>query len=137
MLSYFGCDQSQVQRYLTAKSVDEGRQSLLMSAYFKIPLQALDPAHRRAGVRLLPVQPAADAVQRQACQGDRARALALGSISSSKRSSPRPSHASAASVTFAAADATRAVPRARHSTRPTPVKDIRARAAALVHRGHR
>jgi SSS family solute:Na+ symporter len=41
MLSYFGCDQSQVQRYLTAKSVDEGRQSLLMSAYWKIPLQFL------------------------------------------------------------------------------------------------
>ena len=40
MLSYFGCDQSQVQRYLTAKSVDESRRSLLMSAYFKIPLQA-------------------------------------------------------------------------------------------------
>jgi Na+/proline symporter len=43
MLSYFGCDQSQVQRYLTAKSVDEGRQSLMMSAYFKIPLQLLIP----------------------------------------------------------------------------------------------
>lgn len=41
MLSYFGCDQSQVQRYLTAKSVEAGRQSLLMSAYAKIPLQAL------------------------------------------------------------------------------------------------
>ncbi|HET9263317.1 MAG TPA: sodium:solute symporter [Vicinamibacterales bacterium] len=41
MLAYFGCDQSQVQRYLTARSVDEGRQSLLMSAFFKIPLQAL------------------------------------------------------------------------------------------------
>ena len=41
MLSYFGCDQSQVQRYLTAKSVAEGRDSLLMSAFFKIPLQAL------------------------------------------------------------------------------------------------
>jgi len=41
MLSYFGCDQSQVQRYLTAKSVDEGRQSLMMSAYLKIPLQVL------------------------------------------------------------------------------------------------
>jgi solute:Na+ symporter, SSS family len=41
MLSYFGCDQSQVQRYLTAKSVEDGRQSLLMSAYVKIPLQAL------------------------------------------------------------------------------------------------
>ena len=41
MLAYFGCDQSQVQRYLTAKSVDEARQSLLMSAYVKIPLQLL------------------------------------------------------------------------------------------------
>ena len=41
MLSYFGCDQSQVQRYLTAKSVSEGRDSLMMSAFVKIPLQAL------------------------------------------------------------------------------------------------
>jgi Na+/proline symporter len=41
MLGYFGCDQSQVQRYLTARSVDEGRQALLMSAFFKIPLQVL------------------------------------------------------------------------------------------------
>ncbi|HEX7939775.1 MAG TPA: hypothetical protein VF483_12385 [Gemmatimonadaceae bacterium] len=41
MLSYFGTDQSQVQRYLSAKSVDEARSSLLMSAYWKIPLQAL------------------------------------------------------------------------------------------------
>jgi SSS family solute:Na+ symporter len=40
-LSYFGCDQSQVQRYLTAKSVPAGRRSLFMSAFFKIPLQAL------------------------------------------------------------------------------------------------
>jgi SSS family solute:Na+ symporter len=41
MLSYFGTDQSQVQRYLTARSVEEARSSLLMSAYWKIPLQAL------------------------------------------------------------------------------------------------
>jgi len=41
MLSYFGCDQSQVQRYLSAKSVDEARHSLMMSAYVKIPLQLL------------------------------------------------------------------------------------------------
>jgi SSS family transporter len=41
MLSYFGTDQSQVQRYLTARSVGEARSSLLMSAYWKIPLQAL------------------------------------------------------------------------------------------------
>jgi len=40
-LSYFGCDQSQVQRYLTAKSLDQSRQSLLLSAFVKIPLQAL------------------------------------------------------------------------------------------------
>ena len=39
--AYFGTDQSQVQRYLTARSVNEARESLLMSAYWKIPLQAL------------------------------------------------------------------------------------------------
>jgi SSS family solute:Na+ symporter len=41
MMSYFGTDQSQVQRYLAAKSVDEARSSLLISAYWKIPLQAM------------------------------------------------------------------------------------------------
>ena len=41
MLSYFGCDQSQVQRYLTAKSLEQARSSLLMTAYWKIPLQVL------------------------------------------------------------------------------------------------
>jgi SSS family transporter len=41
MLSYFGTDQSQVQRYLTAKTVEEARSSHLISAYWKIPLQAL------------------------------------------------------------------------------------------------
>ena len=41
MLSYFGTDQSQAQRYLTAKSIPEAKRSLLMSAYWKIPLQAM------------------------------------------------------------------------------------------------
>src|SRR5262249_5034227 len=41
MLAYFGCDQSQVQRYLTAKSEDEARDSLMMSAFVKIPVQLL------------------------------------------------------------------------------------------------
>lgn len=41
MLSYFGTDQSQVQRYLAAPTVDDARSSLLISAYWKIPLQAL------------------------------------------------------------------------------------------------
>jgi len=39
MLAYFGCDQSQVQRFLTARSIDQGRTSLLMSAFLKIPIQ--------------------------------------------------------------------------------------------------
>ncbi len=39
--SYFGTDQSQVQRYLTARSVDEAQRSLLVSAYWKIPLQVV------------------------------------------------------------------------------------------------
>ena len=38
-LSYFGCDQSQVQRYLTSKSVAESRISLLFNAVFKVPMQ--------------------------------------------------------------------------------------------------
>jgi Na+/proline symporter len=39
MLSYFGTDQTQVQRYLTAKSLGDARKSLLMTAYAKIPMQ--------------------------------------------------------------------------------------------------
>jgi solute:Na+ symporter, SSS family len=38
-LSYFGCDQSQVQRYLTGRSVAESRLSLLFNAVAKIPMQ--------------------------------------------------------------------------------------------------
>lgn len=39
-LSYFGCDQSQVQRYLTGKSIAQSRLSLLLNAMAKIPMQA-------------------------------------------------------------------------------------------------
>ena len=39
MLSYFGCDQSQVQRYLTGRSLTESRLSLLFNAMLKIPMQ--------------------------------------------------------------------------------------------------
>jgi|HubBroStandDraft_6_1064221.scaffolds.fasta_scaffold90782_2 Na+/proline symporter len=38
-LAYFGCDQSQVQRYLTGKSIAESRISLLFNALAKIPMQ--------------------------------------------------------------------------------------------------
>ncbi len=39
MLAYFGCDQSQVQRYLTGKSITQSRLSLLFNAVAKIPMQ--------------------------------------------------------------------------------------------------
>ena len=38
-LAYFGCDQSQVQRYLTGKSVNQSRLSLLFNAVAKVPMQ--------------------------------------------------------------------------------------------------
>ncbi len=38
-LSYFGCDQSQVQRYLTGKSIAQSKLSLLFTAIAKIPMQ--------------------------------------------------------------------------------------------------
>lgn len=40
-LSYFGCDQSQVQRYLTGKSLTESRLSLILNAFLKVPMQFL------------------------------------------------------------------------------------------------
>lgn len=40
-LSYFGTDQSQVQRYLTGKSLKEGRLGLLFNGLLKIPMQFL------------------------------------------------------------------------------------------------
>ena len=38
-LSYFGTDQSQVQRYITGKSVKESQLGLIMNGFLKIPLQ--------------------------------------------------------------------------------------------------
>jgi Na+/proline symporter len=38
-LGYFGCDQSQVQRYLTGKSVAQSRIGLLFNAMAKVPMQ--------------------------------------------------------------------------------------------------
>lgn len=38
MLSYFGTDQSQAQRYLTSKSLNDARGSLMMTAFAKIPM---------------------------------------------------------------------------------------------------
>lgn len=38
-LAYFGTDQSQVQRYLTARSLKESRLSLIFNAFLKVPMQ--------------------------------------------------------------------------------------------------
>ena len=38
-LAYFGTDQSQVQRYLTASSLKESRLSLIFNAFMKVPMQ--------------------------------------------------------------------------------------------------
>ncbi|MBT0810266.1 sodium:solute symporter [Litoribacter ruber] len=38
-LSYFGTDQSQVQRYLTGKSLAESRMGLIMNGFLKVPMQ--------------------------------------------------------------------------------------------------
>ena len=38
-LAYFGCDQSQVQRYLTGRSIAQSRLSLLFNAVAKVPMQ--------------------------------------------------------------------------------------------------
>ena len=38
-LSYFGADQSQVQRYLSAKSLKESQMGLIMNGFLKVPMQ--------------------------------------------------------------------------------------------------
>jgi solute:Na+ symporter, SSS family len=40
-LSYFGADQSQVGRYLTAKSMKESKMGLIMNGFVKVPMQFL------------------------------------------------------------------------------------------------
>ena len=40
-LSYFGADQSQVGRYLTARSLTESRMGLIMNGFVKVPMQFL------------------------------------------------------------------------------------------------
>jgi len=124
MLSYFGTDQSQVQRYLTARSVDEARSSLLMSAYWKIPLQALvllvgvlvflfylfeappllyNPAHERQVREAAPVEYAALEQRYAAAGGERDQAAR--NVSSARAANDAPAQARALDD-FRAAEAT-------------------------------
>ena len=86
-MSYFGTDQSQVQRYLSGRSVTESRLGLLFNGLVQGPDAVPDPVRRRDGVRLLPVQPAAAVLQRAGAAprgGDR-RAPRLQALESQHR----------------------------------------------------
>ena len=49
-LSYFGCDQSQVQRYLTGRSLTESRMSLMLQCVSEGPDAVSDTCGRRVDV---------------------------------------------------------------------------------------
>jgi Na+/proline symporter len=135
--SYFGTDQSQVQRYLTTPSVDEARESLLMSAYWKIPLQALvllvgvflflfylfqpapmlfNPVHERT-VRQGPHAEAYASVERRFHEADSARRDAALTLAGARKGDDH-SRLEAAEKDFKAAEA--------------QLRSIRAEAVALV-----
>ena len=58
-LSYFGTDQSQVQRYLAGGSLAGSRFGLLFNAILKAADAILHPPHRRDGFRFLSIRKAA------------------------------------------------------------------------------
>ena len=100
MLSYFGTDQSQVQRYLSGASLKESRLSLLFNAFLKVPMQFIimltgalvfvffhfkqppalfNPVAERRLAQLAPAElPAAQARYAEAFEKRRSAALAYG-----------------------------------------------------------
>ena len=78
VLAYFGSDQSQVQRYLSGRSLTA---EPAVPAVQRLP-QGADavphPAHRRAGLRLLPLPRAAAALERRGADAPRTRGAADG-----------------------------------------------------------
>ncbi|PYR95187.1 MAG: sodium:solute symporter [Acidobacteria bacterium] len=134
MLSYFGCDQSQVQRYLTAKSIDEGRHSLLMSAYFKIPLQALVLL---TGVLLFVFYlfnqpPMLFNTEHAKTIQESARAVDYAALNAEFSHAFESRRNAATALAAAQDDARREVARESFRAASASLKDIRIRAAALV-----
>jgi SSS family solute:Na+ symporter len=137
-LSYFGTDQSQVQRYLTAKSVDAARHSLLMSAFWKIPLQVLvlivgvlmyayflfQPApmlFKNTHVAAMQASPRAAeyvALEQEFTQAENTRKAAAEAIAASRSAGASDAELAATEATFVQADQT--------------VRGVRARAKTLV-----
>jgi Na+/proline symporter len=137
-LSYFGCDQSQVQRYLAAKSVNQSRRSLLLSGFVKIPLQALilltgvltftfflfnrapmlfNPVHE-ATVRASERAGEYAGLEAEYRQKEDARRTAAEQLALAGRDTASPDAESRARAAFRQADAA--------------VRDVRSRAVALV-----
>jgi Na+/proline symporter len=137
-LSYFGCDQSQVQRYLTAKSLHQSRTSLLLSAFVKIPLQTLilvtgvfvyafflfnpapmlfNPVHQKAVAGSARGAEYA-ALEREYTQDVDARKFAATALAEAQHFDPSSEVVAHARDTFARADA--------------DVRDVRSRATSLV-----
>jgi SSS family solute:Na+ symporter len=55
-LAYFGTDQSQVQRYLSGKSIRESQMGMIMNGLLKVPMQFFYPFGGGFGVCVLSVQ---------------------------------------------------------------------------------
>ncbi len=109
MLSYFGCDQSQVQRYLSGSSLTQSRLSLLFNAFLKVPMQFLilltgvlvfvfyhfHPAPllwNRAELRRLELAAPGEVQRLEAefAQAERARAVAASAFTEARRTGARP-----------------------------------------------
>jgi Na+/proline symporter len=109
MLSYFGCDQSQVQRYLSGSSLAQSRLSLLFNAFLKVPMQFLilltgvlvfvfyhfHPAPllwNRAELARLQAETPAEVQRLEAdfAQAERARAAAAAVFTQARRAGTRP-----------------------------------------------
>ena len=89
-LSYFGTDQSQVQRYIGGASLRESRLGLMFNAAPEDPDAVLHPPARRAPVRLLPVRTAPGVLQPVRVATSRAGPGRPRRSAPSKRSTPSP-----------------------------------------------
>ena len=94
-LSYFGCDQSQVQRYLTAKSLKAGATLAAHERVRQDPAAGAGAARRRVHVPVLCISSAADALQRgvraadrQECAGGRIPSARGGVLEGVRRAPP-------------------------------------------------
>ena len=119
MLSYFGCDQSQVQRYLTAKSVDDGRTSLADERLLEDSAAGAGADGGHLHVSLLPVPSAAAAVQPASTTGECVRAPAATQYQELQREFEATFQARRQAAIDIAAAAERARRRQRGAERPT------------------